>query len=134
MRVKSSVRTAGVLLVPLVAFFAWYYVAANYDYDALSGAYIFEAKGESCVLYLRSDTTFVQKCSLANQVKQARGYWRRYGEAGVSFSAGFLKLPGQEFDGSNAAFGEFEKTLGIFPRLTLAPLPGGPVLRKKWLF
>jgi hypothetical protein len=43
----------------------------------------------------------------------------------------FLKLSGQEFNALGEAHGQFEKSLGLVPYLTLALLPDGPTLRKK---
>jgi hypothetical protein len=134
MRMQRRLKIAVLIFAPIAAFVAWFYIAANYDYGALSGEYVYKTKDASCVLYLHSDTTFVQNLSDSGRLEHVHGQWRRYGQAGVSFSNEFLKLPGQEFDGSNAAFGKFDKTLGIFPKLTLAPLPGGPVFHKKWPF
>jgi hypothetical protein len=54
-------------------------------------------------------------------------------EAHVSFSSEFLKVSGQELDAAGEAHGQFDKTLGLLPYLTLAPLPDGPAFRRKWL-
>lgn len=67
------------------------------------------------------------------QVQRAQGYWNRFGEAHVAFSSEFLKLPGQDYDTSGQAHGEFEKILGLFPKLSLAPIPGGPIFHKHGL-
>jgi hypothetical protein len=49
----------------------------------------------------------------------------------VSFSGEFLRLSGEEMNAAGEAHGEFERTLGIFPVLVLAPLPDGPRLNKR---
>jgi len=119
----------GILLL-LVGFCLWWMVASDYDYAALAGTYVFDGKEETCTLYLRSDRTFVQEISGSGRIQNAQGSWYRYGESHVSFSKEFLKLPGEEMNAVGEAHGEFEKLLGIFPTLVLAPLPDGPRLHK----
>jgi hypothetical protein len=114
-------------------FVAWYHTAANYDYDALAGVYVFERNDERCVLDLRPDRTFQEQLSRSGSVRTAEGTWHRYGESHVSFSQTFLTVSGQELNASGEAHGEFEKRLGLFPMLTLAPLPDGPRLHKRLL-
>jgi hypothetical protein len=128
---KKPIRIIGTFLLAAVAFSAWYYIAANYDYQALSGTYVYWTNNESCVLRLYPNRTFVQEVSSKGQVQRAQGYWNRFGEAHVSFSGEFLKLPGQDFDASGQSHGEFEKILGLFPKLSLAPIPGGPRFHKR---
>lgn len=117
----------------VVAGVVCYSVAANYGYHALAGTYVFQRDGEKCTLYLRPDQTFSEELSRAGGVQEAQGRWRLYGEAHVSFSNEFLKLPGQELNGAGEAHGQFDKSLGLFQSLTLAPLPDGPRFRKKLL-
>ena len=128
---KTFVRVGyGFLLI--VLFGLWYSIAANYDYGALSGTYIFNRDGEKCTLYLRPNQTFSEELIRGGVMQEAQGRWRRYGEAHVSFSSEFLKVSGQELNASGEAHGQFDKTLGLHPYLTLAPLPGGPTFDKKW--
>jgi hypothetical protein len=82
-------------------------------------------------LYLRPDRTFVQELSRSGEVKKSQGHWDRYGESHVSFSDEFLQISGEEMNAAGQAHGEFDKLLGIFPTLVLAPLPAGPTFRKK---
>jgi hypothetical protein len=125
------VRAAFGILLSIILFWVWYSVAANYDYGALAGTYVFDGNGEKCILYLRPDRTFVQELSRSGEIQNSQGHWHRSGEAGVSFSSEFLKVSGEGMDAGGQAFGEFDKTLGIFPTLVLAPLPNGPQFRKK---
>jgi len=120
----------GVLLLP-VAFCLWWMVASDYDYAALAGTYVFDGKEETCTLYLRSDRTFVQELSQAGETRRSQGHWHRSGEAGVDFSSEFLRLSGEEMNGRGEAYGWFQKVLGLFPTLDLAPSPGGPRLHKR---
>ena len=119
------------ILVFIVLFSLWYRVYANNDYSALAGMYVFEGNGEKCTLYLRPDRTFAQEVSRSDEIQKSQGHWHRYGQAHVSFSSEFLKLSGEEMNASGEAHGQFDKTLGMFPTLTLAPLPNGPRFRRK---
>lgn len=132
MAIKRSVRVSLVIFLLVVVFVGWYSVAANYDYGALSGTYVFNRGDEKCTLRLNQDQTFSEELDSSGTVRQAEGQWHRYGEAHVSFSSEFLKLSGEELNASGEAHGQFDKTLGLLPSLTLAPLPGGPTFRKKW--
>ncbi len=120
------------LLLVLVLFALWYRQAANYDYGALSGTYTFNRDSERCTLHLRPNQTFSEELNRGGVVQKAEGQWRRYGEAHVSFSSEFLSVSGQKLDAAGEADGQFDKKLGLFPYLTLAPLPDGPTFHKKW--
>ena len=130
---KKPVRIIGACLLAVFAFFAWYYIAANYDYKALSGTYVYQTNNETCVLYLYPNRTFIQEVNDKGRIQRVQGHWSRFGEAHVAFSSEFLRLPSQDFDASGQAHGEFEKVLGLFPKLSLAPIPGGPTLHKRGL-
>jgi hypothetical protein len=119
------------ILLSIVVFCAWWDVYANNDYGALAGAYVFDENGEKCTLYLRPDRTFEQELSRSGEIQKAQGHWHRYGQAHVSFSNEFLKLSGEDMNASGEAHGQFDKTLGIFPTLTLAPLPNGPRFHRR---
>lgn len=119
-------RSAYVVVVLLIAFTIWYSIAANYDYGALSGTYEFRGGGETCTLRLNSDRTFQQVVFHSGVTRKSQGQWLRYGEAHVSFSSEFLTLPGEELNQEHEAHGQFEKTIGLFPKLVLAPIPDGP--------
>jgi hypothetical protein len=124
-------RAAFGILLSILLFWVWYSVAANYDYGALAGTYVFDGSGEKCTLYLRPDRTFAQELSRSGEIQKSQGHWDRYGQAHVSFSNEFLKLSGEEMNADGQAHGQFDKTLGIFPILVLAPLPNGPQFHKK---
>jgi hypothetical protein len=93
--------------------------------------YVLDQAGERCVLTLRKDHTFLEELNKSSNIQRATGTWHRYGEAHVSFSQEFLKVSGQQLNASGEAHGEFEKRAGLFPMLTLAPLPDGPEFRKR---
>lgn len=118
-------------VLAIILFWVWYSLAANYDYAALAGTYFFHGSGETCTLYLRPDRTFVQELSRSGEIQKSQGQWHRYGEAHVSFSNEFLKLSNEEMNADGQAHGEFNKTVGLFPTLVLAPLPNGPRFHKK---
>src|SRR5215471_7548808 len=123
---KRLVSIAIAMFVAIGLFASWYYIAANYDYGALAGVYIFERNGERCLLDLRADRSFKEQLSSSGNIRQAEGTWHRYGESHVSFSQTFLTVSGQELNASGETHGDFEKRLGLFLVLTLAPLPEGP--------
>jgi len=127
------VRVTGAILALIVFLGFWYAVAANYDYGALAGNYVLNRDSERCILHLRSDRTFTEELVRSGSVQKAQGTWYRYGESHVSFSPEFLTISGQEVNADSEAHGEFGKTLGFLPYLTLAPLPDGPKFRKKLL-
>lgn len=83
------------------------------------------------MLNLRADHTFAEEFKNSGDVQRATGTWHRYGQAHVSFSRKFLKVSGQELNASGEAHGEFAKSLGLFPVLTLAPLPNGLEFRRR---
>jgi len=128
---KRRVTAAVLALLALVLFIGWYAVAANYDYGALAGVYVLNQNGEVCVLDLRSDRSFTEELTQSGNSQRAAGTWHRYGQAHISLSREFLRVSGQELNASGEAHGQFDKTLGLFPVLTLAPLPNGPQFRKR---
>jgi hypothetical protein len=128
---KAFAKVGCGILFSLALLALWYSVAANYDYKALAGTYVFHANGESCTLYLRPDQTFVQELTNSGEMRRSQGRWNRYGQAHVSFSAEFLKISGEEPNAAGETHGQFDKVLGIFPKLVLAPLPDGPMFRRK---
>lgn len=130
----ATIAGRGFVIIVLIALFAvWYSIAANYDYSALAGTYTLKANGETCTLQLHPDGTFVEELGRSGEVQKSEGRWDRYGESHVSFSSEFLKLSGEELNAAGQAHGEFEKRLGIFPALVLAPVPDGPTLHRKLL-
>jgi hypothetical protein len=129
-RLSRWMKVVLLLLVFPVAW-GWYVVAADYDYQALSGTYIFSGGGEQCTLHLRPNETFTQVLSRGGKSQSVQGTWHRYGESHVSFSKEFLPLVGEDLNPLGEPHGQFDKTLGFFPALTLAPLPDGPTFRKQ---
>lgn len=130
---KFVVRTVLVLLGSVGALIAWYVVAADYDYGALAGTYVFHEGDETCTLRLNADHTFSEQLMRGKQVETATGEWRRFGEARMALSSSFLKVSRQELGPSGENYGQFYKTFGVIPYLQLDPDPGGPVLRRKWV-
>jgi hypothetical protein len=121
----------GVLLF-LVLSWIWYSVAANYDYDALAGTYVLRNHDRQvCTLYLHADGSFAEELSDSGNIRKSQGRWHRSGEAHVTFSPEFLRVPSEELNAAGQAHGEFDKTFGLFPKLVLAPLPGGPSFHRK---
>ena len=82
-------RAALGILLSIIIFWVWYSVAANYDYSALAGTYVFEGNGENCTLYLHPDRTFSQELIHSGEVLKSQGHWDRYGP--VSYT--HLTLP-----------------------------------------
>lgn len=129
---KSLWRALVGMLLFLVLFWIWYSVAANYDYAALAGTYVSRSHDrEVCTLHLHADGSFAEELSDSGHIGKAQGHWHRSGEAHVTFSPEFLRVPGEELNAAGQAHGEFDKTLGLFPKLVLAPLPGGPIFHRK---
>jgi hypothetical protein len=130
MRIGMGGRATFGILVALALFCGWYAVAADYDYGALAGTYVWAGNGAKCTLKLAPDHTFSEEIDYFGNRQIVQGQWHRYGESHVSFSNQFIKLPGEELNAAGEAHGQFERTLGIFPLLVLAPLPGGPTLHR----
>jgi hypothetical protein len=127
---KSALAGWGFLLA-IVLFCAWYIIAANYSYGAVSGTYNFRENGETSTLILKEDHSFQQELSRNGKLESARGSWRRIGEGGVVFSKEFLRMTGQEVRSDGQADGEVKKTFALFLSIYLTPDPGGPVFRKE---
>ena len=130
-RNRRLVRTAALGFLAIVLLAVWYAAAANYDYGALAGVYVLDQNTQHCLLALHPDRTFTEELVYSGEVQRAAGTWYRYGQAHVSFSHEFLRVSGQELNASGEAHGQFDKRLGLFPVLTLAPLPDGPRLRRR---
>ena len=136
-----GLKAAAVLIGVFAAFWLWYCIAANYDYDALAGTYTFKGQGVSCKLLLRADQTFHEEVTEAGKTRFADGAWHRSGMSGVDFSLQFIRLPGEKTfvedhgqgEGGPADlqfYGHFKKVLGIYTELTLNTIYPGPVLYK----
>ena len=122
---KGFLQVTCVVLLFLVLFCLWWSVASNYDYGGLAGTYVFHGKGETCSLHLYADRTFDQELRRGSEIRRAHGHWHRFGESGVSFPNEFSRLSGEELNGSGEAYGWFQRALGLFPALEVAPSPGG---------
>ena len=132
MILAKKARLIGGFIVAMFIIWEWYSVAADYDYDALSGTYTFSASGETSTLILRKDRTFQQELTHAGKVDHAEGRWHRSGEGGIEFTKEFLKVSGQEVTPDGEADGEVKKRfLGLFPSIRFNPRPGGPRFYKK---
>jgi len=130
MRIGSGGKVIFGIVFGLALFMVWYAVAADYEYGALAGTYVLAANGTQCTLKLAPDHTFAEEIDNSSGRQIVQGQWHRYGEAHVSFSSQFIKVPGEELNAAGEAHGQFEKTLGVWPVLVLAPLPDGLRFRR----
>jgi hypothetical protein len=130
---KILLRSAGGLAILTLLFWAWYMIAADYGYKAVSGKYSFRANGEISTLVLNPDRSFRQELSRSGTVKHAEGSWRRIGEGGVVFSQEFLRVPSQTARPDGQVDGRIVKRyLELVPSIAFEPEQGGPVFYKKW--
>ena len=134
---KRLALAASIALLCVALFVGWYCVAANYDYDALSGTYTFRDKDVSCTLVLRADHSFQQDVKRAGRTAHAEGEWRRLGEGGVVFPGSFIRLPGQQMyqdkyeNSAPDLYGNFYKILTLYPVLYLHSSPRDLKFSKK---
>jgi len=120
MSFKWIARIAGPVFLLLAIALCWFLIASDYSDAAACGTYELTYDGLRSNLILLPDHTFKQDVSDARGVSQAKGTWRRFGQAGIQFSPDFLALPGQqggEEDGS--AYAHMERHFGILIRLAL---------------
>jgi hypothetical protein len=142
----KSARVAAVTLISIAALVGWYSIAADYDYEALSGTYVFRSNSETSTLVLHPDHSFVQDTTQSGKSIHAVGEWHRIGEGDVTFSKEFSRLPGQQSyrdrfgpDPNGDEFadqefgGDFQKFVGIYPSLHLDATPDALVLHKRFL-
>jgi hypothetical protein len=127
---KAFAKMAFVLSGLFALFWIWYAIAADYDYQRLSGIYVIVRPHERCTLRLNADGSFSEKLVRSSGDQFVSGKWRRFGEAGVEFSPSFLMLSGQKSGPKGEIYGKFEKALTLFPSLVLDP-EGGPRLRRR---
>ena len=66
-------RLALGILLSMSLFSVWYAVAANYNYGALAGTYVFHGKGETCTLYLHRNRTLCKSLVVPAKFKSHRG-------------------------------------------------------------
>ena len=131
MRIRSAALNILIVLGCIGAFWGWHAVAANYDYKSLAGTYVLRDGNVLCTLRLNADHTFSETLRSGSRLQTTTGNWRLFGEAGMQLSGSFLNIPRQQLGPSGENYGQFYKTLGIFPYLQLDPDPDGPVLRRK---
>jgi hypothetical protein len=139
---KRLAYTVGSLFLALALFCVWWCLAANYDYDALSGTYAYRDSNINSVLILKPDRTFTQRLTQGGQQRTAVGTWSRFGEGSVAFSGSFLRLPRQQSytdkfgPGADALTapdfgGHFEKVFTLYPELQLDAKPENLVFHRK---
>jgi hypothetical protein len=127
---KRALYSIGGIIALFALFCVWFSIASNYDYDALRGTYTYKNANVSSTLVLHADRTFSQQLTDGGKTVSASGTWNRIGEGGVTFSADFLRLPGQQSsadvpgaDQDSIAhpwfYGYFDKTLTVYPVLRL---------------
>jgi hypothetical protein len=104
--------------------------AGNISARSIAGTYVFADNGVSSVLVIKPDHTYKQQFVHQGDAETVEGTWRLFGEAGIAFSKSFMRLPGQTINQDGVAYGQVKNTFG-FVSVTLAPNPGGPVLRKR---
>jgi hypothetical protein len=130
---KILLRSVCGLAVLVLLFWAWYVVAADYGYKAVSGKYRFSGDGEISTLILSRDHSFRQELNRSGSVEHAQGSWRRIGEGGVVFSKEFLRVAGQTARPDGQVDGQIVKRyLELVPSIAFEPEGGGPVFYKKW--
>jgi hypothetical protein len=120
MRIVKPVRIAIWILAPIVLLCGWYAVAADYDYEMVSGVYLFKQRGEESTLVLRADRTFLQEREQNGKVDRAQGKWHRSGEGGIDFSKEFLPVSNVVPESDGVTYGEVRKTyLELIPYIVL---------------
>ena len=129
---RILLRSVGGLAVMILLFWAWYTIAADYGYRAVSGTYIFRGGREISTLILKPDRSFRQEVNRPGTVEHAEGSWRRIGQGGIVFSKEFLKV-GQTERADGEVYGQVVKRyLELVPSIAFEPEPGGPVFYRKW--
>jgi hypothetical protein len=113
--IRISALVIGALVVLWFCFGLWYVIATDYGDNVVSGTYCLAQNGEVSTLVVKPDHTFQQQLTRAGKVAKATGTWRTFGEGHVAFSTEFIVVSGQELGANRTAYGEFHKTLGLFP-------------------
>jgi hypothetical protein len=130
MMTKSLIRLFAGIVLLIVMFWSWYWLAADYRYGAVSGVYTFAREGESSTLILKPDRSFQEELTFLGKVEHAQGSWWRFGEGGVVFSKQFLKLSGQETASDGESHGVVEKSFGLVADIVFGPNASGPKFRR----
>jgi hypothetical protein len=123
--IRISALVIGALVVLWFCFGLWYVIATDYGDNVVSGTYCLAQNGEVSTLVVKPDHTFQQQLTRAGKVAKATGTWRTFGEGHVAFSTEFIVVSGQELGANRTAYGEFHKTLGLFP--AYLTLTGGSI-------
>lgn len=115
------------ILLPIVIFWVWYSIAADYGYNTVSGTYSVDNGSEKSTLILNSNHSFQEEVIRGEKSERAQGSWRRVGQGGIVFSNEFLKIAGQEMRPTGEADAEVKKRyFGLLPWIQFDPDPGGP--------
>ena len=117
---KTAARAGLVGLLLIIVAVGWLVIASAYGDSVAVGTYYLRQGGESSNLVLKADHTFQQEISRGGATLRCNGEWRRIGEGGLAFSKQFLPVSGQEIGADGTAYGELQKTLGVFPSIALA--------------
>lgn len=131
-RMKKVAWLGGGVALCFLVWAFWYLEAGNIGESSIAGTYTIAADGDSSVLVLKPDHTFRQELVRQGKADNAEGSWRLFGEAGIAFSEGFMRLPGQTISQDGTAYGQVKNTFGAVS-IALAPIPGGPTFHRKWL-
>ena len=141
---KKVGRVAALIPIAILLFWGWYPIAANYDYSALAGTYVWHRGTASCLLVLRPDRTFHQELSVDGHRAAADGTWHRSGMSGADFSIQFLRVPGaknfievygptgDESQAERQFYAHFAKTFGLFPVLHLEGDDAAPTFHRRF--
>jgi hypothetical protein len=117
--IARPTRTIIVSILVVAALIFWCLVAFDYGDTVVAGTYRFDGDGVVCSLVLKADHTFAQEFKRGGTTSHATGTWRRIGEGGISFSNGFLPLPGEEVEPDGTSFADIHKTLGFLVTLRI---------------
>jgi len=106
----------GVVILVLLCFGLWYFVAGDYSDGIVSGTYHLSKHGETSTLVLKPDHKFQQVVDRSGNVQRAEGTWRHVSSfGGIAFSEEFLEVTGQELGANGLAYGDLNKFLGLLP-------------------
>ena len=125
-------RIGFVILLPILIFWVWYSIAADYGYTVVYGTYSLDNGSEKSTLVLSSNRRFQEEVIRGEKSERAEGSWRRIGQGGIVFSKEFLKLAGQELRPTGEADAEVHKRyFGLLPWIQFDPDPEGPSYHKR---
>lgn len=117
---RGPVRVLGSIILIIALFWVWYMIAADYGYGMISGTYKFKQEGETSILILKKDRTFVQVRNRHAEIERTQGTWHRSGEGGIDFSKEFLAVSNSHAESDGCTYGEVRKTfLELIPYIVL---------------